>query len=678
MVKMKPFIKAILGISAALLCFALFIPSAHAEEARIDITANPTELADGGPVTFDFVINNLNADYPMTDIDILFNGAICYDLQTVEIAPNWHAENISFSLNISQSQLGKPITFVVSWVRNGEPMSQEASVTVQQAENPTITITRTASTTNAKPGEKVVLTYTVKNTTKFDMSDITLIDENVSDTPVLQLDSLRASGTYSIDYTFTMGDESVTSVPFATYTVNGKTKTFSSLDPLELVMVLIQLDMNVQAGTPTPNGVTFTLDVENTGTQAISDISVSDERANLLNSEPFSLAPGEQTTLSFIVVPVMSEPLRNVKFSLSGTDSFGNPYLLAPEEVYEVYPFVDASQINVTVRAETVTPWTAESGKLSARVTITNHSTVELASITVLETSIGVIKNFDSLPAGETSFDLEIELGSPRNLSITVKGYDPTGTNRELASCVMPVAYGTETVSEETATPAPSGGSMTIFDGLMSGVAKVLVVLAVLMVLSFIILVVLFAMERANTPRFSGGEADDLDGYFEETADRQPRHASYDDAPDQEEIRYTKRMLAQKEERPRDAEAETIYLPPPAAPTQRRIEPQGSVSRGAPETQASPPQAAVSPTQPSRAYETERRETYRPAEPRTTAPQPAAPREQPPAPKQPKSRAVTQAPRVYDYKKQPKPQPAPKQTVTRVLRREHDQRDDEE
>lgn len=676
--KMKPFLKTILGIAAALLCFALFIPCAHADEARIDITANPTELADTGAVTFNFVINNLNSDYPMTDIDILFNGVICYDLQDITIAPNWHAENISFSLNVSQSQLGKPITFVVSWVRNGEPMNQEASITIQQAENPTITITRAANTTNAKPGEKVVLTYTVKNTTKFDMSNITLIDENVSDSPVLQLDSLRASGTYSIDYSFIMGEESLISIPFATYTVNGKTKTFSSLDPLEIVMVRIQLALNVQMGTPTANGVTFTILIENTGTQAISAISVSDERANLVNAAPFSLAPGEETTLSFLIVPAMSEPLRTVQFSLSGTDSFGNPYSLAPEDGYEVYPFVDASQINVAVRAETVTPWTADSGKLSARITITNHSTVELTSITVLEASIGVIKNYDILTAGETSFELDVELGSPRNLSITVKGYDPTGMNRELASCVMPVAYGTETAPEETETPAPSGGNMTIFDGLMSGVAKVLVVLAVLMVLSFIILVVLFAMERAKTPRFTGDEKDELDDYFEETSNRQSQYTTYDDTPDQEEIRYTKRMFAPKDESPRNAQPETIFLPPPAAIDQPKPEPQDTVRRVAPENLTHPPRAPEPPPQASLNNETERHAAYRPAEPRTTAPQSAASKDKRPAPKQQKPPVQTQAPRVYDYRKQPKPQSAQKQTVTRVYRREHDQRDDEE
>ena len=150
--------------------------------------------------------------------------------------------------------------------------------------------------------------------------------------------------------------------------------------------------MRVTVGTPTATGVTFTIDLVNSGTQAINNIQLTDERGNAVNDTPFDLDPGENRSLSHIVVPIMSEPLREVQFQLKGIDPFGEAYELAPADIYEVYPYVDASQINVTVRAETITPWTQESGKLYARVVITNHSTVELTNIIVSETTIGVIK----------------------------------------------------------------------------------------------------------------------------------------------------------------------------------------------------------------------------------------------------------------------------------------------
>ncbi len=676
--------KRIIGVCVAILCMLLFIPHAHAEEVGIEITATPSELTDAGTVEFTFYIDNHNADYPMEDVTITYLDATYDVLEGEVIPPDYHAENIVLSLPVSDSQLGSPIVFTLNWTRNGEPMSQEASVTVQRAENPVIEVTRTADADNAKPGEVIVLTYTIKNETKFDMTDITLIDENISDNPILQHDSLRASSSYSINYSYTMGDESVVSAPLVTYTVNEKTKTFSSIEPLTLTMVLIQLDMNVDMGTPTPSGVAFNIDVENTGSQTISDIQILDERSNLINEETFTLEPGETHTLSYTVVPLMTEPLRNVKFKLTGTDPFGDAYTLTPDDVYEVYPFVDESQISVTVAAETVTAWTADSGAITARVIITNHSTVELTSITVLETSIGVVKTFETLPAGETTFDQEIEIGSPRNLTFTVKGYDPTGTNRELASCILPVAYGTEEAQEETAetTPSPnSGGNMTLFNDLSSAITKILIVLGVLMVISFIVLVVLTAMEQARKPRRYDDDADDdlggYDAFFNIREDPIPEQQTYDERPNQEEISYTKRMLALKDEGQAGTVNNGSDSAKPSTPGTRKRSADESTSgsdRPQPKRQPSATQRIPKQTEVDEAVDRlidttrlrhapeESAAKYRPARP-TGAAKP--PRVQQSAVKS-ETRKKQAPPRAFDYKQRPKRQPIKKQNVTRV------------
>jgi len=666
----RAFLTRLLGVAVALVCVFAFTPTAHAEEARINITANPTELTDAGNVTFTFEIANYNADYPMADVAITYNTTVYDVLHGAQIPPSGSARDITLNLNVAQSQLGKPITFLVTWTRNGEPMSQEAQYTIAQAENPIITVTRTADKTNAKPGDKVTITYAIKNTTKFDMTEITLVDENISDLPIFEDETLRASRTTSYDFVYTMGDESVTSTPLVMYTVNGKAKTFSSLEPLELTMVLIQLDMRVQAGTPTSTGVTFTIDVTNSGTQAISNISIVDERGNPVSDTPFNLAPGEDRSLSYIVVPLMTEPLRNVQFKLTGTDPFAEPYELSPAEIYEVYPYVDASQINVTVRAETITPWTQESGKVSARIVITNHSSVELTNITVSETVIGVMKNFDILPAGETTFDQEVLLGSPRNLNITVKGYDPTGANRALASCVMPVAYGTETAGPASPTPEQvGGGSFNIFGGISSGIMTVLIILGALMVLSVVVLVALTAMERSHAPR--NLIDDDDDDFFEEPLTHHAARPVYHDAPDPEEISYTQRMFAMKDEEPFVPKQEPIRLPP----AQVKPSEQAHVVFVPPPRQ--PEQAQPRPDElAQRLVETARTRYTEPAH-NTAAYRPVSDEVKPYTP-HPQQQAQAAAPRVFDYKKQPKAQPAQKPSVTRIQKSGHVEEDDEE
>ena len=120
------FLARLLGAAVALVCVFAFIPSAHAEEARVNITANPSELTDAGNVTFTFEIANYNADYPMSDVGITYNGKLYDVLHGAQIPPSGSARDITLNLAVTQSQLGKPITFLITWTRNGEPMSQEA------------------------------------------------------------------------------------------------------------------------------------------------------------------------------------------------------------------------------------------------------------------------------------------------------------------------------------------------------------------------------------------------------------------------------------------------------------------------------------------------------------------------------------------------------------------------
>ena len=113
----------------------------------------------------------------------------------------------------------------------------------------------------------------------------------------------------------------------------------------------------------------------------------------------------------------------------------------------------------------------------------------------------------------------------------------------------MPVAYGTETAAETTASPVPNSSNMTIFNGISDGIAKILIVLGVLMVFSFIILIVLSVLERSRAPRIIQDEEEEDEEYAQDFFEPQHvQHPAYRSAPDPEEISYTQRMLAMKDE----------------------------------------------------------------------------------------------------------------------------------
>ncbi len=566
------------AFAATLCCMALLLRPALAEdEIKASVTASPDKMSEAGQVTFTFEISNYS-EYQISGISITdFNGTSHEVVLGVDkfVQPNGSVKT-ELTLNVPEGKLGTPLAFRITCIRSGEPVDVEAQITIERASEPVITVERTTSATMVREGDSVTVTYTLKNQTRFDMTDITMIDEQVSDTPILKEQLLRANDSISRTTTIQMGEDDMTSAPVVTYTVNGKAKSFSGLEGITMQTVLVKLAMKIDAGLPTATGVVFTIEVKNAGNQEVRDISITDERNNPVNEGTFSLKAEESNTFSYTVVPLMTEAVRNVGFQLKGTDALGQAYTLSAQDTYDVYPFVDESQISVTMQAETVTPWTSDTGKLVMRVTIHNASQVELRNVAVSESMLGVIKTYDVLLAGETTFDQEVLLGSPRNLQFTIKGNDPAGVSRELAIGTLPVAYGTEETAPLEATPVPQNNT-NAFAFLSTTIAKILLGLGILMVVAFIVLITLSIAERS-----AGGKRMRLMEDVDEEDDQDENDAFFatDDRDDDPYIpRETGRAYDTKRDRiPRESRYGDAYREPyaPSSPEEEPINPRAA------------------------------------------------------------------------------------------------------
>lgn len=489
-------IRKLIMLFALALSLCIALPSASANEnVLITVAANPTELAEAGLVEMNFSISNYT-DYELHGVTISSNGA-AFDLNQDEliIPANGSAYNIIIKVPVSDSQIGLPINFVVSWTQGGEPMTQTVSTTINRAADPIISLERKASAELAKEGDTINVEYVLSNKTKFDMTNITLIDEQMSDTPIFTNDSLRAGNSITIQYSYKMGTEDALSAPVITYSVLGKTKTFSAIQPLTIKLINVKLSLGVEMGTPTSDGVLFTLEVKNSGNQDIKNITILDDKQNFVNQEPFSLAAGETESISYKVVPSMTEPVRIVQFTITGTDAQGSPYKLEPTTTNEVYPYVDDSQIATSILAEITEPWSSSMGSIKMKISIQNASTVTLSNVQVSEQTLGIIKVIDKLEQGETSFEQVLTIGSPRNLTFSIKGIDPAGAMRELGSVSVQVAYSDATLAPE-ATPVPESIGTGAFSALTGTLSKVLIGLGVLMCIAFVTLVLLSLAEK--------------------------------------------------------------------------------------------------------------------------------------------------------------------------------------
>ena len=483
----------------ALLSLALAAPALAADEVGVVVTADPAELSESGPVLLTFEVSN-HSDFELHEITIGLDNAI-FTIEGMEdcVIPPGGSATFPLLYEVPDSRIGLELLFQVNWLQYGEPHTLEVPVTIARAIEPVISIQRTVSSAYAKQGDTITLTYELSNDTKFDMTNITVIDEQISDNPIFRNHTLNAGGTLTQSFVYTMGTEDVVSAPIVTYEVNGKTKTFSAIDPVTLSMVNVQIDLRVEMGTPTAAGVPFTITAVNNGNQTVNEIQITDELSNPVHGDPFSLSPGEERTLSYLVVPVATEPVRNVAFRLTGEDALGGKYEPTYETTYEVHPFVDDSQLDVVLLPEILEPWTAQTGAVRVRVTIRNGSAVELTDAVLMESTLGDLATYERLAAGDTIFEESLVIGSPRNLTFSIKGTDPAGTERQLTSAMLTVAYPTVT---ETPLPSPtptieqSGG---LVSGLNATLSTVLIGIGAILLLCFVALVVLAVLEHRKT-----------------------------------------------------------------------------------------------------------------------------------------------------------------------------------
>lgn len=483
--------------AAFILACLFFLPAAFAEDVRITLEADPDELTEAGDVQLTFDIANYS-DYELHNITITAKETQYGQTEQV-IVPQNGSVQVHIQYRVSEAELGSKIAFTVAWTQDGEPREQQVSIVIIRAVEPEITFSVKADVSEAETGEAVSFVYTLKNETKYDMSGITIADDGLSGSTILSAGVLLAGGTMTLPYYTVMGESDLVSNPTIIYTVNGKSKTMQ-LQAVQVTRLLVELTVHIAEGTPTAEGVPFTIEIINTGNQTVSNIQMMDERGNKVNDTAFSLEPSDSITMTYLVQPITTEELRELSFTLTGMDPRRREYAPELNEIFPIRPFIDDSQINVTITAVILDEWSANTGTVRVRITISNLSAVVLTNAVFSEISLGTVYEIETLSEGETVFDRELTMGSPRNLSFTLKAQDPTETERTLATCSLAVAYPASSTPSLIATPAPTELPQVI-SIVSDTLIRVLTILGVIMVIAFIALVVITVIEKRASDR---------------------------------------------------------------------------------------------------------------------------------------------------------------------------------
>jgi|GEM_PF-6890281 len=480
---MKKFVAALCILLAVLTC----APTALA--AVIKAETDPAQITSAGIVKIKFTITNDSA-YEMSNLSLTGNGLSGQSQLSSLVIPSGGSQQFALTnVQVSEDMLGQTVVYTLTWIENGQQRSSEIPVTLGTAPAAEMTAARTADKPSGKKGDSIKLTYTLKNPGTAQMTNISVTDALAGNTPIKSGLTLDPGGSATVAYVYTMADADAVSAPTITYQVNGEDKTFS-IDPLTIKFVSVQIDKNVVRSDPTPQGVTLTLTLTNSGNQAVSNIGVKDELGNAVSGGVFSLKAGESKELPYTVNPT---ELRNVVFYITGTDAQGQPYEDHTQS-YEVWPYIDPSKVSLSFTATVLEPL-SESGSMKVRFTIQNNSNVDMTGVELSESTLGTIETMDALPLGQKVLDKELLVGQPRELAFTLSAADPSGAKHDYQAKLTAAHVALATPSPAGATPGataqPAGST-----GMSSTLVTVLIVLAALMAIAGIALLALSIYER--------------------------------------------------------------------------------------------------------------------------------------------------------------------------------------
>ncbi len=472
--------------------------------ATIKASADPAMLPTEGEARISIAVTNDGAA-PMENIVISNPYQLLFDTSGAVVNPG-ESRTFSVTAVIPDQLLGMTLTFDLSWTENNEQKNGSVSVVILRGSKSGVTVSRTASSTNASPGEKVTLTYKVANTGIMALKKVSLTDSGIAGkTPIFKDIAIAAGETYEFPYEFEMGYETVKSAPVVTYTPEGEStpQTSAAIAEIQIGMVNTKLSIEVEQGQSTAEGVTFSILLTNTGNQKLRRITVKDELDNPVTEESLSLAVGEGTRLTY---KVQTEDERYVAFSVSAATDSGQTYENTTKS-YVVRKYIDPSLLGVDFKAEVLEPLNA-AGSIKVKFTFVNTGELVMKDLVLSEQTAQELYRLSELPTGEQSTEQTIYVGEPRDLVFTLNLNDPAGTPYTYTANIK-AAYLGDGFLATAATPEPIEEPPA--DALGSGVGgsvrtalkTALFVLGILTLVAGIALIVLTVLERKERERIA-------------------------------------------------------------------------------------------------------------------------------------------------------------------------------
>jgi hypothetical protein len=487
---------------------SIFIGTAkpvRAAGSELKISPSPIQIAAAGPVTLKATITNntgstLEAGFTIRKGD----SQIC---ATSEVAiPNESSDNISFTYNVSEGEIGTLIWFAVYDTGGTRIDDMMCQVNIIRKEL-TVGIGASFSVSPDKLAAKddvLELKFTIENQGEATLTNIAVKIPGVKSGKMLNSTefTLVAKESKSFSYLYTVTG-AATLAPVVTYKVNrsGDTLTYSGITPIDITIEVRDVQMTFKASPTTPQAgetVTFSVEVTNGGNVKYTDLKA------YLNGEkvdfPVStLDAGARKTASYQRSFLAST---EVMFELVMKDHTGEIVNISKTVSIELP--VDSSVVasGLTMVVDTDTPTITSAGTVKFTGYINNTSEYDFKNLAVTETTQNAeVYNAALLKSqNSTSFEYYLDVGETATYNFRLTVLDSAGDSHTVDA--QPV---TVTVTSAIATPdysdavdvTPAVGEETD-DGKTSTMSPVVIIAIALVVLIVGVGVALVVLWRAQ------------------------------------------------------------------------------------------------------------------------------------------------------------------------------------
>ena len=203
-------LKKLLPAAFFLMLLLIFSPAYAAE---VSASVLPATMISSGDGTITITIKNTNeaaedgSRTEITDISILSSiPDVYFDTEGKSIAPG-ESKSFSGSCYFSEDMLNTSLSFTVNYTEGAKARSKDVSVKVLTAKTSSVTLTRSASSKQAAPGEEITLTYRISNTGDAPITVTSLVDKEIGgkDSMLKEKQTIEAGSSSEVQYVYKMG-----------------------------------------------------------------------------------------------------------------------------------------------------------------------------------------------------------------------------------------------------------------------------------------------------------------------------------------------------------------------------------------------------------------------------------------------------------------------------------------